>query len=113
MHQSVIATLCYEIPGNPAFWSGHFVKNLFKHDEHRPTRADVRHVLCDDDPEVIEDYPHDPRGRSCLIWGIVRDRPLHVVGAYPPSSRVITAYWPDTEPDEWTDDYKRRARGTS
>jgi uncharacterized protein DUF4258 len=50
----------------------------------RPERlisaADVRHVV--DMGEVIEDYPEDPRGHSCLLLGEETDhRPLHVVCA--------------------------------
>ena len=29
--------------------------------------------------EVIEDYPNDPRGASCLVLGFSKQRPLHAV----------------------------------
>ena len=58
--------------------------------------------------EVIEDYPDDPRGHSCLILGFGDNgRPVHVVCA--PKTEylaIITAYLPD--PDEWNDDFKVR-----
>ncbi len=42
--------------------------------------AEVRHVV--DTGEVIEDYPEDPRGHSCLLLGYgTAARPLHVVCA--------------------------------
>ena len=31
--------------------------------------------------EIVEDYPDDPRGRSCLIEGKVADRTIRVVCA--------------------------------
>jgi len=56
--------------------------------------------------EVIEDYPHDKYGSSCLVHGMtVEERYLHVLCSYPPNVKVITAYEPD--PDEWIN-YKVR-----
>lgn len=58
--------------------------------------------------EVIEDYPEDRRGHSCLMLGFdERGRALHVVCA--PKAEylaVITAYRPAA--DLWSDDFKRR-----
>ncbi len=62
-----------------------------------------------DDPEVIEDYPADPRGASCLALGFTANGdPLHVVcGLSVPSAIVvITIYRPD--PSEWRDWRTRR-----
>lgn len=28
---------------------------------------------------ILEDYPHDPRGPSCLVYGNASGRPIHVV----------------------------------
>jgi len=58
--------------------------------------------------EVIEDYPTDPRGPSCLILGYAqRDRPLHIVcGIMEAELLVITAYEPGLE--EWEADWKTR-----
>lgn len=58
--------------------------------------------------ELIEDYPEDVRGRSCLILGPVgTGRPVHVVCA-PKAGylAIITAYQPD--PNEWNSDWKTR-----
>lgn len=31
--------------------------------------------------EIVEDYPDDPRGASCLVLGFAAERPIHVVCA--------------------------------
>ncbi|NCJ06100.1 DUF4258 domain-containing protein [Synechococcales cyanobacterium C] len=58
--------------------------------------------------EVIEDYPEDARGHSCLILGYGRDdRAIHVVCA--PKDEylaILTAYLPN--PNQWTLDFKGR-----
>ena len=53
---------------------------------------------------VIEDYPEDKYGPSCLILGFtVKGRPLHMQSSYPsrPLIKIVTVYEPD--PDLWTD----------
>jgi hypothetical protein len=59
--------------------------------------------------EVIEDYPNDKYGPSCLILGWTSSRrPLHIQCSYPsrPLVKVITLY----EPDEnlWKDFRERK-----
>lgn len=58
--------------------------------------------------ELVEDYPHDSRGHSCLLLGFGdTGRAIHVVCS--PKAEylaVITAYLPDTE--QWSSDYRRR-----
>jgi hypothetical protein len=57
--------------------------------------------------QIIEEYPADKYGPSCLIFGRTRaDRPLHVQCSQPPGVRVVTTYEPD--PDEWESDLIRR-----
>ncbi len=54
--------------------------------------------------EVIEDYPEDKYGPSCLILGFTNaGRPLHVQCSHParPLIRIITVYEPD--PELWID----------
>jgi len=61
------------------------------------------------DAEVIEDYPEDKYGPSCLILGTTREgRPLHIRCSYPsrPIIKIITVYEPD--PDLWIDFRIRR-----
>jgi len=58
--------------------------------------------------EVIEDYPEDKYGPSCLICGITEEgRILHVQCSIDPVW-IITAYDPTLDPEEWDKDFKRR-----
>src|SRR5207253_6533550 len=63
------------------------------------TTADLRSVIFYG--EVIEDYPEDQRGHSCLLFGLdAAGRAIHVVCS--PKNEylaIITAYLPDA--DEW------------
>lgn len=57
--------------------------------------------------EIIQDYPEDVRGRSCLMLGSGERRPIHVVCS--PKDEylaIITAYVPD--PSQWSADFRRR-----
>ena len=58
--------------------------------------------------ELIEDYPNDLRGHSCLMPGSGDvGRAVHVVCS--PKDEylaIITAYLPD--PAQWSDDFRRR-----
>ena len=58
--------------------------------------------------EIIEDYPNDPRGPSCLISGKAGNRPVHVVvgwarmgGKESRALRMITIYIPKAP--KWSD----------
>jgi hypothetical protein len=57
---------------------------------------------------IIEDYPNDPRGHSCLMLGFgFNNRPIHVVCSPKDDYlAIITAYIP--EPDKWTADFTAR-----
>ncbi len=60
---------------------------------------------------VVEDYPADVRGHSCLLLGSGEEgRPIHVVCA-PKSGylAVITAYLPS--PEQWEADWQTRREG--
>src|SRR5919204_5863567 len=59
--------------------------------------------------EIIEDYPDDKYGPSCLVFGLTQaGRPLHMQCSYPsrPLVKIITLYEPD--PDQWIDFKVRR-----
>ena len=59
--------------------------------------------------EIIEDYPDDKYGPSCLIFGVTQEgRPLHVQCSYPvrPLLKIITLYEPDN--GLWIDSRARR-----
>ena len=83
----------------------HAVRQMSRPDRMIST-AEVRHAI--ETGEVVEDYPDDPRGHSCLILGYGADgRPIHVVCS--PRSEylaIITAYLPSEE--EWQDDFRKR-----
>ena len=70
------------------------------------TVAEVRQVI--QYGELIEDYPDDPRGHSCLLLGYGEyRRPIHVVCAPKVGYlAMITAYLPYEE--EWEDDFRIR-----
>ncbi len=57
--------------------------------------------------EIIEEYPDDQRGESCLIMHAAENHTIHVVCA-PKSDylAVITAYLP--LPDQWSTGFKTR-----
>jgi hypothetical protein len=58
--------------------------------------------------EIIERYPEDKYGPSCLIWGITEKRRiLHVQCSVNPAW-IITAYDPTLNPEEWNANFKRR-----
>ena len=79
--------------------------------ERRITVGDIEEALLSQKAEVIEDYPNDPRGASCLILGVTKaSRPLHVQCTYPPNVAVVPAYEPRAE--EWTDWRTRRVSET-
>ena len=59
--------------------------------------AELEQALANDG-EVIEDYPEDKYGPSCLILGFTSAlRPLHVQCSHPtrPLVKIITVYEPD------------------
>lgn len=59
--------------------------------------------------EIIEDYPNDKYGPSCLILGFTdTSRPLHIQCSYPsrPLIKIITVYEPNSS--EWIDFRIRR-----
>jgi hypothetical protein len=82
----------------------------FEFSEHALTQSLARAISVDEvraafaSGEVIEDYPTDKYGPSCLILGwTMSRRPLHVQCSYPsrPLVKVITLYEPD--PNLWID----------
>ncbi len=106
MHD-LIAVLGAEAAAFTLDFHNHYLERSLERD--MPSVSDIAYMLAKDDPQVIEPYPDDFPRPSCLVWGIIRERVGHIVIAWPPNPLVVTAYWPDTEPDEWTDDsYKRR-----
>lgn len=71
------------------------------------TTKDIRHAI--ENGEVIENYPQDTRGHSCLVLGIRTGRPIHVVCS--PKEEylaIITAYL--SNKDDWNNDFKTRKK---
>lgn len=62
--------------------------------------------------DLIEDYPTDPRGPSCLMLSFLTDgRPVHTCwGLHPVLQLVtlITVYRPDLQPHKWSPDWRSR-----
>ena len=60
--------------------------------------------------QIIEDYPNDKYGPSCLLLGFTRNsRPLHIQCSYPvrPLIKIVTVYEPD--PNQWIE-FKARKK---
>jgi len=66
---------------------------------------DIRRVL--EHVKIIEDYPEDVRGHSCMLLSFVDKRPIHVVCSPKEGYlAIITAYIPNDQ--EWNNNYKKR-----
>lgn len=68
---------------------------------------DVKEALLNGD--IIENYPDDQRGLSCLVCGkTLTGNYLHVVcGLFDDTLWIITAYKPEQE--DWIDNITRRS----
>ena len=94
--------------------SGHYEFSLHAQQERLAEDLDVVDVEAAIlSGEIIEDYPNDPRGPSCLINGNAVNQPVHVVigwagkeGDLKSMLRLITVYIP--QPPKWKD---ARTRG--
>jgi hypothetical protein len=59
--------------------------------------------------EMVEDYPEDRRGHSCLIFGWSKGRPHHCVCTIVDNNVFLITVWiPDFE--NWMEDYKTRKK---
>ena len=70
---------------------------------------DLRTVIANG--TIIEDYPEDKYGPSCLIFGMTAERrPIHIQCSYPSRLiiKIITLYEPD--PVRWVEYKTRRSR---
>jgi hypothetical protein len=83
---------------------------------HAEREREDEHILVEEleqsiaSGELLEDYPDDPRGHSCLILGFTQDgRAIHSVWGLLPDGRVrvITVYIP--LPPKWADPRTRRS----
>ena len=61
--------------------------------------------------EIIENYPDDPSGASCLVLGFCGSKPVHSVcttRSDPEELLLITVYDPSKRPNKWTENYTKR-----
>jgi hypothetical protein len=88
---------------------------LFEFSQHAVDQSIIRYVSVQEireafaNSEIIEDYPDDKYGPSCLVLGFtLAGRPLHIRCSYPsrPLVKLVTLYEPD--PDLWIDFRTRR-----
>ena len=86
----------------------------FEFSQHAVDNSILRHITVQEvrealaQGEIIEDYPDDKYGPSCLVLGFTRSgRPLHIQCSDPsrPLVKIITLYQPD--PNKWIE-YRRR-----
>lgn len=84
-------------------------ENRVEFSQHAVDASMVRHIAVEEIRqavavgEIIEDYPDDKYGPSCLILGFTQAaRPLHIQCSYPSREplKIITLYEPD--PSLWT-----------
>ena len=90
--------------------------NQFEFSKHALDQSILRGITVQElreaiaDGEVIEDYPNDKYGPSCLVFGMTKSRRLiHIQCSYPSRKvvKIITLYQPD--PEQWID-YKVRRK---
>ena len=90
-------------------------EDQFEFSKHAVDQSIVRSIRVQEIKEaitngqVIEDYPNDKYGPSCLISGLTQaNRPIHVQCSYAsrPLIKIITVYEPDS--NLWNNDFTRR-----
>jgi hypothetical protein len=86
-----------------------YIITLHADQERRNDRLDIGEVEAAlQNGDIIEDYPDDPRGRSCLVHGPAAQRDVHVVCGRNTSGWlvIITVYLP--RPPKWITPRQRR-----
>lgn len=82
----------------------------FEFSKHAADQVIIRGIAIDGIPEafasgeIIEDYPDDRYGPSCLVYGnTLRGRYIHIQCSYPERDylKIVTIYEPD--PEAWLD----------
>jgi len=93
--------------------------NQFEFSRHAVDQSILRHVSVWEvreaiaNGEVIESYPDDKYGPSCLIFGMTNEeRPLHTQCSYPSRTLVKIVTFHEPDPERWID-FKRRAERPS
>ena len=107
-----------------AIWADHILAGPHAANEagaYMLTLHEIWQALLGPNAEIIEEYPLDPRGPSCLIYCEVNGMPEHVVVAYPCAMTasqkqlseltfMITCYRPGgpKHAHKWSTDFKKR-----
>jgi len=90
-------------------------KNHLEFTQHAVDQSILPHISVQElreamaNGEIIEDYPHDKYGPSCLILGFTHaGSPLHIQCSYPSRQlvKIVTLYEPD--PKRWIEFRIRR-----
>jgi hypothetical protein len=94
---------------------GRVARGDFEFSQHAVDQMILRRIRVNEVREafrtaaVIEDYPEDKYGPSCLVLGFTEaGRPLHIHCSHPsrPLVKIVTVYEPD--PQRWIDFRVRR-----
>jgi len=106
-HSKNIAELARQASAKRILFLPHAVRQMSRLDR-MISVDDIRKVIKNG--EMIEDYPEDVRGHSCLILGQGEGgRPIHIVCAPREDYlAIITAYTPD--PDQWEIGFRKRKK---
>ena len=83
----------------------------FERDADQITLAEIKEAFFSPHAKIIEDYPNDPRGQSCLVLGFTKEgKPIHAVCGMGDSDTlvIITVYRPD--PEGWIKSELRREK---
>jgi hypothetical protein len=98
-----IQPLIEQIRRGTYYWRQHAIQRSLE----RRIEEEVVEALLSG--EIIEAYPEDKYGPSCLVLGRTSaGRPVHVQCSLPPTVWIITLYEPD--PEVWIDFRTRQGR---
>jgi len=101
---SLIEEICQKVLSEQFEFSKHAVDQSILR---RIRVHEIKEVIANG--QLIEDYPTDKYGSSCLIFGLTQaGRVIHVQCSYPirPLIKIITVYEP--HPERWNDNFTRR-----
>jgi len=90
---------------------GQFILTSHAHEERQEEAIEVQDIKeALSNGKVLEDYPDDPRGHSCLVPGYAKGRPIHVLCGRDKAGGLllITVYIP--MPPRWINPETRRKK---
>ena len=81
-----------------------FIEKQLRYTKHGLEQRINRHISSEEikrailSGEIIEDYPSDKYGPSCLVYGKTREgRSLHIQIAFSPITSIVTVYEPNPD----------------